>query len=272
VATAAANVIPPLTMGLPWDAGGFAGTSATAAPAPAVTHAGSPAIVLTGEGAYYGQTTSPRVAVEDTRTYQVSAWVKTDAITEFVEVDVFWYSATGEQYRAWGEAVGGQLQGTRDWTRLQGTVTPPPGAVRAVVQVRAKSSGGKAWVSDLQMVPRATAPPSPPRASTPTPTSPDPAPTLAQLLERFTALEQQYRQQQEQIAATYHAVLTQALQQPSPDALQQARHAYERATAQLEAAYLGAKATWAQLYADWQALMQPRTAQAHPTAPPTSQP
>jgi hypothetical protein len=65
---------------------------------------------------------------------------------------------------------------------------------------------------------------------------------------------------------TFAGIKSPQAQQPTPETLQQARQAYEQATARLEGAYLTAKAMWAQLYADWQALQHQHTAAATPAA------
>lgn len=250
---ATATLLPPSST-TPWTSGGFADTTSSASLDPSVTHQGHPAWRVSGQGSYIGQTTSPRFAVTDAQPYDVSAWVKLDRITRQVELDIFWYDAQGGELR-WSEAVGGRLSGTRDWTELRGTVTPPAGATSAVVQMRVLSQGGAAWLrEDIRMQPQTTTaapvttppptPAAPPVASLVTPITPPAATTqpvqpsqtplaVPQLTmpDSYAAIQTAYTQAQQQIQATF----TQAVQQAKTP--EQREHALQVGNLELTIAY-----------------------------------
>ena len=128
------------TAAQPWRGGSFAGTQSQTTLDASTQRDGQATQQITGSGHYYGTSTSRNFPVTAGQTYEVSAWVKTQDITDFVELDVFYWGTKGETLSRWGEAVGGRLKGTQEWTPLTGQITIPPKAVRAVIQLRVKST------------------------------------------------------------------------------------------------------------------------------------
>jgi hypothetical protein len=240
------NLLPNNALTTLWRGGSYAGTTSTAALDRQVTYHGQPSIRISGRGDYYGERTSERFAVNDALTYTLSAQVKTERITRLVEMDVFWYNRQGKELR-WTEAVGGRLKGTQDWTTLSGTVTPPRGAVSAVIQFRTLSHGGRAWFSEPSVEAQQ---PAAPVATTPAPTPAPSAPPAAwqALAQRIQSFEADYQTQQQQILATYQQALT------TGDWLTMSA-AYTTAKQAQDAAYQTAVTTWQRLYEEWQALM-----------------
>ena len=65
-------------------------------------------------------------------------------------LNINWYDATGV-FISRDSAVGGSVIGTVDWKQLQGIVTVPSGATSARVEIRVESTGGTAWVDDVNL-------------------------------------------------------------------------------------------------------------------------
>lgn len=269
---AGVNLVTAPTAQQPWHSGSYAGTQTQTGLDPSVQREGHATQKLTGRGDYFAQTTSPAFPVEPGRTYDVAAWVKLQAITKLVEVDVFYWDAHGNPLNAWGEAIGGRLTGTHDWTPLQGEVTVPPGAVTAVVQVRVMSRGGAAWVDAVTMRAQqdtgvvAAAPPREPE-HTPVPpqlpdqpaalvalTQPVPAQTLPGLRKQFTALAAEYQTAQQTIRAHYQATLHRLANDTTPEAQQQREQAHATGTQALSALYQVLEQYWRTLTAQWRTI------------------
>ncbi len=160
------NLIPDPTFAGEWNHEGYAGTKTSTSLDASVLCNGAPTMLLTGEGDYFGHLSSARVAVTAGADYTASVWVKTENITRFVELDVFWFNEQGKQL-AWNESVGGRVSGTQDCTQIGGTVTAPPDSAKALLEIRVMSHEGRAWVGSLDLR-------GPPRAATPPPTDPPP--------------------------------------------------------------------------------------------------
>jgi hypothetical protein len=93
------------------------------------------------------------------QTYELSMWVKTQAITKGVSLNISWRDASNRSL-SWISSIGGKATGTNDWKQLLGSVTAPANAARAVMQIRVESTGGSAWVDDVVFQAESTLPPS----------------------------------------------------------------------------------------------------------------
>jgi len=155
------NLVPNADMAALWDHAAFGGLAVDVSLDATTTYNGKTSLKFTGDGAFWGGATSPSFTVDDRLDYTLSSFIKTDNITDYAEMNIFWYDADGNSLNQWndegaalhkwGQAIGGQLDGTHDWTEVSGIVTPPEGAVMARVEFRVRSHDGTAWVSDVRM-------------------------------------------------------------------------------------------------------------------------
>ncbi|TYP76564.1 DUF4962 domain-containing protein [Paenibacillus methanolicus] len=96
--------------------------------------------------------------IEPGTTYRFSAWVKTEnaATGGFMPARLYFLDATGPWYLAMAGTsltpVIAYLDGTHDWTRIDATVTAPPGSARLVVENLPHASEGTFWFDDEEVV------------------------------------------------------------------------------------------------------------------------
>jgi hypothetical protein len=142
-----------------WTSGAFAGTKPVSTWATDAYHSGTHALKMMSGIYFYGYWTSASLPVSPGKNYTVSMWVQTAAITNGVSLNVTWYDASNRSLN-WSPAVGGKMTGTQAWRLLQGIVTAPANAARAVIQIRVESTGGSAWVDDVVFQAEGALPPS----------------------------------------------------------------------------------------------------------------
>jgi hypothetical protein len=142
-----------------WTSGAFAGTKPFPTWATDAYHSGVHALKMTSGTYFYGYWNSAFVPVTSGKNYTVSMWVKTAAITQGVSLNVTWYDTSNRSLN-WTPAVGGKMTSTQAWRPIQGSVTAPANAARAVIQIRVESTGGSAWVDDVVFQAEGAAPPS----------------------------------------------------------------------------------------------------------------
>ena len=99
----------------------------------ALSHSGDRSVSMTdpsGSSEYDALATDNAYAIDGTKDYLLSAYVKLDAFTGNADMWVSWYGASG-----WlgNSAVVGSLTGTIGWTEVEGVVTPLAGATGAQI-------------------------------------------------------------------------------------------------------------------------------------------
>jgi hypothetical protein len=141
-----------------WAFGAFAGTKPFPTWATDARHSGTHALKMASGTYFHGYWTSASLPVSPGKNYTASMWVKTAAITHGVSLNVTWYDANNRSL-SWSPAVGGKVTGTHAWRPIQGIVTAPAKAAKAIMQIRVESTGGSAWIDDIVFHGDSTLPP-----------------------------------------------------------------------------------------------------------------
>lgn len=141
-----------------WTSGAFANTKPSTVWATDTYHSGIRALQMTSGTYFYGYWNSAFFPVTPGKNYATSMWVKTAAVTQGVSLNVTWYDASNRSL-PWTPAVGGKVTSTQAWRPIQGIVTAPTNAARAVIHIRVESTGGSAWVDDVVCQAEGASPP-----------------------------------------------------------------------------------------------------------------
>jgi PKD repeat protein len=91
--------------------------------------------------------THQTVAVNSGQVYDISGFVKTEGITNVVQISVQWQTGSGSLIST--SNIGSTMQGTVDWTLRSKRLTAPSTAGKVQIRLIVKNGSGKAWFDDL---------------------------------------------------------------------------------------------------------------------------